>query len=210
RKMVEKFFGKLSHEDQLRLMDQIEETGIRIEDPPFWDNVTFDDFKYIYKKWKIEKYHLYTYRYGRKVNILNTHVVGNLYLLKLKHTGESKFSARSTAHINVMDLPDKSSATKNNKSLYPKTPVKIGEMELQNLMISNDMSFVKTLVMTLATSLQARRNIKDLYVNDVFDYDSIKVDEECTNRNVETFDIKLNAMGYDLVFEDEDGNVVDV
>lgn len=122
--LTREYIESMSKSDQETIMEEIINTGIRIEDPPFWNNVTFDHFKKIYKKWdKIEKYHLYTYRYGRKVKMLNTHVVGNIYILKLKHTAENKFSVRSTAHVNVMDLPEKSSATKNNKSLYAKTPV---------------------------------------------------------------------------------------
>ena len=208
---VEEFINELSHEQKVEFMEELEREGIRIEDSPFWDGITFDDCRRMYRKYDFKPYHLYTHRFGRKVNMLNEHVVGELYIMKLKHTAENKFSARSTAHINLMDLPEKSSATKNNKSLYAKTPVKIvGEMELQNLLISNNVDFVRNIMMTMASSLQARRNVSELYENDPFNYDEITVDEECTNRNIEILMRKFSCMGIKTKFIDDDGNELDL
>lgn len=121
----EDFFNGFTINQQEEIMQEVERQGIRIEENPFWNNSTLDTFRRIYDKWDIPKYHLHTYRFGRKVKILNTHVVGEMYLMKLKHTAAGKFSARSTAQVSTLDLPEKSSATKNNKALFSATPVKL-------------------------------------------------------------------------------------
>lgn len=195
---------------QENIMENMMEDGIRMVEDPFWNNTTFERFRDVYEKWEIPKYHLHTYRFGRKVKILNTHVCGDMYMLKLKHTAGGKFSARSTSHVSTLGLPEKSNATKNNKAQHKDTPVKLGEQEMQNLMISQDMNFVKTLNMTMATSLKARRNSAELYTCDVFDFDGIEIDDECTNRNVEVLKVKLNAMGYDIQYVDLDtGEIIE-
>lgn len=83
-------------------------------------------------------------------------------------------------------------------------------MEVQNFLIGNDIEFVKSIMMSMASSLQARRNISDLYINDIFEYDGINIDEDCKNRNIEILNTKFKCMGVGLEWRDEEGNVVKI
>ena len=199
-KHMRKIYSSLDPESRESLVLSAQDNGIHLHIPPFWNYINIDTICRLYDKWKFEKYHLTLNKFGRKINMINTAVVGEQYIIKLKHTAENKLSARSTAQLNTRDLPYKSDATKNNKSLINNTPVKRGEMELQNLMISNDMDFVKSLDFTLSSSIKARRNISFLYEGNVLDYEGIPIDDECKNRNVEILKAKLFSMGLKLNF----------
>lgn len=83
-------------------------------------------------------------------------------------------------------------------------------MEVQNFLIGNDIEFVKSIMMTMASSLQARRNVGDLYVDDIFEYDGINIDDNCKNRNIEVLNTKFKCMGVGIEWRDKDGNIVHV
>lgn len=208
---LKRTLSTLDRDEIIEFIEDAQNGNMRIRQEPFWNNFTLSDFEYIYDKWDIHKYTVCVKKFGRTVKLMNALVVGEQYIMKLKHTAEGKFSARSTAHVNPKDLPDKSSATKNNKSLYPKTPVKMGEMEKQNILLSNDVELLKEMDMTMSSSIQARRATSSLYEMDILDYDSIKIDPDDRNRNVEILNVRLSAMGLELEYYDEDtGEVLDI
>jgi DNA-directed RNA polymerase beta subunit len=136
------------------------ETGIYIHQAPFFGNTTMEEFERIYKtkKYLTEKY--------KFVNIEKPMVMGDLYFIRLKHESSNKASARSTALNNIKYLPSKSTLKKEKKILLSQTPIRMGEMEVTNLMITKRGDLVEKLLKTYSTSEQDRKNlVEDLLLN---------------------------------------------
>lgn len=112
-------------------------------------------------------------------------------------TPKGKFSARSTSFINSKDQPAKSSSTKQNKAIYPTTPLKVGNMEVTNLLINNDPMALTKLNMQYSSSIQARRNLGQLY-DGPLDIEELEMPEDSTNRNAEINNILLKALGVEI------------
>jgi len=110
--------------------DDIIENGIYIHQAPFFGNTTMEQFEEIFKKMPelVEKY--------KFKNIERPMVMGDLYFIRLKHESSNKASARSTALNNIKYLPSKSTLKKEKKLLLSQTPIRMGEMEVTNLMIN--------------------------------------------------------------------------
>jgi hypothetical protein len=73
-------------------------------------------------------------------------VMGDLYFIRLKHESSNKASARSTALNNIKYLPSKSTLKKEKKILLSQTPIRMGEMEVTNLMINFSHAIQKCIV----------------------------------------------------------------
>lgn len=63
---------------------------------------------------------------------------------------------RSAANLNVKNLPAKSTLKKEKKVLYSHTPIRLGEMEVTNLMIAKKPEVVEKLLKTYATNEELR------------------------------------------------------
>ena len=57
-----------------------------------------------------------------------------LYELFVKHEPSGKFSARSSAYINMRGVPSKSLSYKNNQDLYSNTPIRSMGIHSGNIM----------------------------------------------------------------------------
>jgi DNA-directed RNA polymerase beta subunit len=141
RKQKEEFF------------DDIIEKGIYIHQTPFFGNTTMEEFKKIYQKFPelIEKY--------KFKNIEKTMVMGDLYFIRLKHEASNKTSVRATGLNNIKNLPSKSTLKKEKKILVSQTPIRLGEMEVTNLMIPKRGDLVEKLLKSYSTSEKERANI---------------------------------------------------
>jgi DNA-directed RNA polymerase beta subunit len=94
------------------------------------ENADMDDFVEIYKKFPhlVEKY--------KFKNIEKLMVMGDMYFIRLKHETANKTSIRATGLNNIKNLPSKSTLKKQKKILVSQTPLRLGEMEVTNLMIN--------------------------------------------------------------------------
>jgi hypothetical protein len=68
-------------------------------------------------------------------------------------------SIRSSSNLNVKNLPSKSTLKKEGKLLYSNTPIRLGEMEVTNLMLARKPELVEKLLKTYATNEEARENM---------------------------------------------------
>jgi DNA-directed RNA polymerase beta subunit len=129
------------------------ENGLYIHQAPFDGNTSMDDFVRIYKElpYLTEKY--------KFVNIEKPMVMGDLYFIRLKHESSNKASARSTALNNIKYLPSKSTLKKEKKILLSQTPIRMGEMEVTNLLVSKRGDLVQKLLKTYSTSEDDRKSI---------------------------------------------------
>jgi DNA-directed RNA polymerase beta subunit len=140
--------------------EDIIQNGIYIHQAPFFGNTTMEQFEEIFKKMPhlVEKY--------KFQNIERPMVMGDLYFIRLKHESSNKASARSTALNNIKYLPSKSTLKKEKKILLSQTPIRMGEMEVTNLMIPKRGDLVEKLLKTYSTSEEDRKNlVEDLLLN---------------------------------------------
>lgn len=63
---------------------------------------------------------------------------------------------RSASNLNVKNLPAKSTLKKEKKILYSTTPIRLGEMEVTNLMIAKHPETVEKLLKTYSTNEDLR------------------------------------------------------
>lgn len=182
-------------------VEDIIENGIYIHQPPFYGNTTFDDYIKIYKEMPelCKKYTLYVE--GKKIE--RPLVVGDQYFILLKHTADSKFSARSTAQTNMRNIPSKSMNKKNNKDMYSKTPIRVGEQEVGNLLLTKNAKVVQKLLKSYSTSEEDRMNlVANLLTSDnPHDIDIELTDEKSNNRKI--LDSYLSVLGLELANSEE-------
>lgn len=126
-------------------------------------------------------------------------VTGKKYIYRLKQFAQEKFSAVSLASTNIRSENTKSKANKLHKMVHASTPVRFGEMELEDLM---HMAVEKVIqaIMLLSTSPLARRLNEELLTGNPFDID-IKLDKDSVSRSVEIVNAYLKTAGLRLVFE---------
>jgi DNA-directed RNA polymerase beta subunit len=147
----------LNRQAKEEFFEDIIENGIYIHQTPFFDNTTMEDFERIFREMPelVEKYQFN--------NIEKPMVMGDLYFIRLKHESSNKSSARSTALNNIKNLPSKSTLKKEKKVLLSQTPIRLGEMEVTNLMIPKRGDLVEKLLKTYSTSEEDREYlIRDL------------------------------------------------
>ena len=114
--------------------DSVIKEGIYIHIPPFWiERPLMECLDEIYAKYDfIKPYDLFLYddETERYVRVLNKAVIGELYILKLRHTGAKGLSARSTGSINKKGVPEKTGRSTNNQDPYDKTPYRLGKTRI--------------------------------------------------------------------------------
>lgn len=126
---------------------------------------------------------------------------------------------RSAANLNVKNLPAKSTLKKEKKILYSTTPIRLGEMEVTNLMISKHPEIVEKLLKTYSTNEELREEtitqllcpgkLPNGHNRNALNMD-LNVDMK-NNRSVsrEILEKYLNVLGYsilDNVDDEERGN----
>jgi DNA-directed RNA polymerase beta subunit len=182
----------MNRAEQEEFMDELYRDGIYIHQPPFFGNSSFEDFVELYKD---KPYICEKYKFKGMEKPL---ILGDLYFVLLKHTGENKFSARSTSMTNIRNIPSKSTAKKNNKALFSETPIRIGEMEVTNLMITKRSDIVEKLLKTYSTSEEDRvKLVEDILVSD----NPLKINSELngdSSINRKVLNSHLNVLGLKL------------
>lgn len=173
-KELVKFYNTLDKFGKKKFLSDMEEKGIYLHQPPFWNNMTLDHLAEIYEKYDWIKPYKCTFD-GKPVQ--NRLVFGDMYLLKLKHEPKGKFSVRSVSYINTKGAPSKSLTYKRHQSLYSQTPVRIGEMETTNLCMTDQPDIVQRYLSGVASDELNRRTvaetllIKDPLKNHVIDFE---------------------------------------
>lgn len=125
-------------------------------------------------------------------------VIGKEYIFRLKQFAEEKFSATSLSATNIRGLNTKSKANKNYNELHSNTPIRFGNMEMNQM----DHLGIETVIQALmihSTSPRARRLAERLYTSNPYNI-NIQLDTECKNRSAEVVNTYLKVMGRRLVF----------
>lgn len=126
-------------------------------------------------------------------------VIGKIYNYRLKQYAEEKFSVTSLSATNLKNLNSKSKDKKNFETKIKKTPIMLGAMECGDLSHLG-MEYVVMNLMLYSSSPQARRLFEKLLTTDDPYNIDIKLDDNCSNRNVEIINALLKAIGLKLEF----------
>jgi hypothetical protein len=126
--------------------------GIKIHQPPFWDNCRFDELRRLYAKYPYRRYR-FTYK-GQP--IIRRLTMGRKYIMLLKQTPESKYSVRSLGMQSALGHPSKSIKFKKYGLPNSDTPIRLGEMECINLLMMNDPDSIAIFLSAYANSQKNR------------------------------------------------------
>lgn len=203
KNIVEAEINAMNPMEQASLFEYLEETyDVKVLQPPM-ENISIEQIGRIYDEFNIKPMRAYVEKFGRLVPILRPVVMGQKYIVKLKHHPKSKMSARSTGFINSKDLPTKSASSKQNQAVYSNTALKFGEMEITNLLMNMNPRALDHLNMLYSSSVVGRRAISQIYEGDITP-DNIELGPNATNRNAEIFRVYLKSFGVGLKFKGED------
>lgn len=86
-------------------------------------------------------------------------IIGEEYFIVLKHDSDNKTSIRSAGTTNQKNLPLKTNNNKSHKSMYADSPIRLGRMEINNLLISKDEKMVNKLLRTYSTNKEDRHEL---------------------------------------------------
>lgn len=130
---------RAAEEDAEALVLSVLSEGIRLHQPPFWETAGVDLLRRAYDARP-------DYREPEVEGMEGGAFFAPMYFLRLKHEPKSKFSARSAHQASTRNVPTKSSAGKQHREPYPKTPIRVGEQEAFNLCLANDPAAVTKLI----------------------------------------------------------------
>lgn len=154
-------YMSMNRSQKVAFFDDILTNGLYIHQPPFFGNTPMEVFVKLFKEkpYLSQMYHLKVLDNGIMKSIEKPMITGDLYFLRLKHESSNKLSARSTGLTNTKNLPSKSTLKKEKKVLYSHTPIRLGEMEVTNLMITRHPEMVEALLKSYSTSEEDRNHL---------------------------------------------------
>lgn len=184
---------QLSDDDKKEFMREIIKKGIPLHQPPFWDNISLATYTKLCKDYKISRKKL-------TQNIEKPQLVGEMYLIKLKHEPYSKFSARSAKQVSMKDIPVKNNNDyKNSQSLYSSTPIRIGEQEIINLLTLNNSEEVFRYIKMMSSNSEDRKTaIETLLTHpNIYNVEEIKSSNSVTKTST-ILEAYMNTLGVSL------------
>ena len=172
-KFTKEWYSKLNDEQKDEFLKECEDK-IYIHQEPFYNRTDLQLLCDLYDKYDfIQPFEF------EGINI--PLIMGEMYFLRLKHDPAGKLSARSTGFENLKNSPSKSKDFKYKKSNISKTPIRLGNMEILNLLLTGDSNALDRLLSSYSTNEDAKlRELEALTLGDPYD---INVDLEDIGRN---------------------------
>lgn len=171
-------------------------------------NIRYETIKRIYEHFDfIKPLPLYIDIFGTKRRrVAKDAIVGDKYIMILKHNNNKNFSARSTFRVNRANLPTKDTTKRNNRSQYSKSPVRIGEA--YNLMSSISGALLAEYNIFMRSSTLGRKSLKHILETDgnPLEIKRLKVKDNYINANADIFNARFKSIGLRLKFVQEDQN----
>ena len=199
------FLENLSDDEAMMYINSImDDNAIYLAIEPVSENMTIDKLEKIYDKFPwIKPTNIYMPVVDSMGNVRHVKsrrpiVYGYLYYYRLKQYAEEKFSVTSLSSTNIKNENTRNKASSNYKALYPRTPIRFGEMEMGNFShIGSDLA--SQILMIYSTSPLARRLCSEIETGDPFNID-VKLDMDSKNRNAEILNVRLKTKGLRLRF----------
>jgi len=113
------FYKNLDDKSKYEFFNELVEKGIPILQPPFWGNISLEKMTELYK----------TYPEVQEFKFEGIHkpiIMGEMYMMVLKHDTKGKMSVRSTSLNSINGLPAKSKAYRDHKLPWSSTPLRLG------------------------------------------------------------------------------------
>ena len=171
---------------------------IPIHQPPFFGTCELAALEEAYKVFNVEKV---------KVDgIEEPLILGCNYYMKLRHEPTSKMSARSAKHLSIGGVPTKNGrGVRTGTEHHSTTPIRLGEQELENLIIANAPDELKRFLRIYATDDVSREaGIAELTTrSDPFSQDRIEARGTGLTRPVAGLKALIESIGLELVSDNE-------
>ena len=138
--------ANVSTDDAVNMVSEIigGKEPIYIHQPPFFGNVSLEQLDQAYELFGVTR--------DKFVGIEEPLILGSNYYMKLRHEPKSKMSARSAKHLSIGGVPTKNSrGVRTNTEHHSTTPIRLGEQEIQNLLIANNPEELKRFLRMYAT-----------------------------------------------------------
>lgn len=179
----------------------VEENGFYIIKPPH-AQIRYETMKKVYDTYPfIKPYPMYIDIFGTKRRrIIKDGVIGDKYIMILKHNSNKNFSARSTYRVNRANLPSKDTSKRENRSAYSHNPIRIGEA--YNLMASISGKLLAEYNIFMRSSVMGRNELgKILEAEDnPLAIKRLEVKDNFINANADIFAAKAKTLGFRLEF----------
>ncbi len=191
----------LSEDDKLQMTEEIIGgiEDIYIHQPPFWENISVECLNEAYETFNVNKV--------KMIGMEDPKIIGHVYFMKLRHEALGKFSARSAKHLTIGGVPGRNSRGVHAKfEHHSSTPIRLGEQEIQNLLISNDSEGLRKFLAVYSTDEAMRAEvIKEIITRpDPFSTEEFKEIEKSIPRPVAGLTALLETIGLELTHEDEE------
>lgn len=191
----------LSDDDWAEMIQEIivGNEPIYIHQAPFFGVVSLEELRGAYEIFGVEK--------SKFVGIEEPMILGTNYYMKLRHEPSGKHSARSAKHLSIAGVPTKNSrGVRTNTEHHSTTPIRLGEQELQNLLIANKPDELKRMLRIYATDDVSREGaIADLLLrSDPFSDERIEPRGNGITRPVAGLKALLESVGLQLNISDEE------
>ena len=191
----------IDDEQKKKFIADVEEHGIYLIKPAD-AMIRYETMKEVYETFPfIKPFPMYIDIFGTKRRrIIKDGVVGDKYIMVLKHNSNKNFSARSTYRVNRANLPSKDTSKRENRSAYSHNPIRIGES--YNLMSSISGSLLAEYNIFMRSSVMGRNELgKILEAEDnPLKIKRIKVKDNFVNANADIFAAKAKTLGFGLEF----------
>lgn len=206
--MIKRLDSRLEH---LGYMESVMDSGhLYMVIPPISGNIGLDTLEALYNAfpWVEMEYYYINMRdsngHVRQVRSIRPIIIGKKYIYRLKQISEEKFSATSLSSTNLRGENTKTKANKQHRVAYSNTPVRLGNMEITNLLEAAGTSLVLALsLMVLSLAPIYRRDVYQLMVGDPFN-PTINFENNAAravNRSAEIVMVYLVILGLEISFE---------
>lgn len=187
------------------IMDDVDDSCIYLVIEPMSENMSLEKLQCLYNEFpwiKPEKVYVPLVDSNGDIRYIDSRrpiVYGYQYFYRLKQYAQDKFSVTSLSSTNEKNENAKNKASNSYKALYPRTPIRFGEMEIGNLCHANP-DLISQVLMLYSSSPLARKLFEQLQTGDPFNID-IKLDMNSKNRNAEILNVYLKTKGLKLTFK---------
>lgn len=195
----------MTMDEKAFFLESIVKSGnIAISTRPISDSLTIDQLLEMYQLFPfVDQYDLYVVMKDsngkpRRIPARRKAIVAKEYFFRLKQIAEEKFSATSLSATNLRGENTKSKANKNRLIMYPNTPIRFGNMEINSMAHLGIEPIVETL-MIHSVSPEARKLVAKMYTENPYHVD-IRLDKGSKNVVAEVVMTYLKAIGKRLRF----------
>lgn len=164
--------------------------------------IRYETIREIYKHFDfIKPLPLYIDAFGTtRRRIIKDGIVGDKYMMILKHNNNKNFSARSTFRVNRANLPVKDTTKRDNRSQYSRSPVRIGEA--YNMMMAISGALLAEYNIFMRSSTLGKKSLRQILETsgNPLEIKRLKLKDNYINTNADIFNAKFKGIGARLKF----------